>query len=57
MPPYLYTTKDYSLTFREEVFSETASEFLCVGVARCLLLRCATGAKGPLASVLAHKVA
>ncbi len=31
----------------EEVFSETASEFLCEGVSRCLLLRCATGAKVP----------
>jgi hypothetical protein len=47
----------YSPTFREEVFSESASEFLCEGVSRCLLLRCATGAKGHLASVLTHKVA
>jgi hypothetical protein len=39
----------------EEVFSETASEFLCEGVLRCLLLRCATGAKGHLAPVLTHK--
>ena len=27
-------------TVSEEVFSETASEFLCVGVSMCLLLRC-----------------
>jgi hypothetical protein len=39
----------------EEVFSETASEFLCGGVSRCLLLRCTTGAKGHLAPVLLDK--
>ncbi len=42
----------YSLYCLEEVFSETASEFLCGGVSRCLLLRCAIGAKGRVAPVL-----
>jgi hypothetical protein len=39
----------------EDVFSETESEFLCEGVSMCLLLRCATGAKGRVAPVLLDK--
>jgi len=45
----------YSPNCREEVFSEIASEFLYEGVSKCLLLRCATGAKGHLAPVLLDK--
>jgi len=46
----------YSPNCLEDVFSGTASEFLCEGVSMGLLLRCATGAKGHLAPVLTHKV-
>ncbi len=42
---------------REEVFSETVSEFLCEGVSRCLLLGYWTGAKRPISPIPTHKVA
>jgi hypothetical protein len=41
----------------KEEFLETASEFLCEGVSRCLLEGYPTGAIGRISPVLTHKVA
>jgi hypothetical protein len=48
-------TRNTYLGFRYAAFSETASEFLCVRVSRCLLLGYATGAIGHFAPVLTYK--